>query len=314
MNSPISIAILDDYQSVALEMANWSSFQNQATITVFNDHLSDPEEIVARLLPFDVICVMRERTPLSRDVLMRLSRLKLIASTGPRNGSIDVTAAAEYGIDVAHTKYDSSSTVELTWALVLASVRNIAIESTFLRSGGWQRTVGEGLRGKTLGVLGLGNIGSEVARIAHAFGMEVIAWSENLTLEMAKSRGSRWVSKEELFRQSDIVTVHLVLSDRTRGLVGAAEFRSMKQSARFVNTSRGAIIEEAALVEALREGRIAGAAIDVFDVEPLPQDHPFRRLENVVATPHLGYVSRELYRTFYQDTVENIAKWLSKRS
>jgi len=308
------IAILDDYQNVALEVADWSSLRNRAEVTVFNDHLSDSEEIVARLSPFEVVCVMRERTLLLREILKRLPRLKLIASTGSRNGSIDVAAAAEYGIEVTHTGYESSPTIELTWALILASVRNIVKETASLRSGGWQRTVGEGLRGKTLGVLGLGNIGGEVARIALAFGMEVITWSENLTPEIAKSHGARWVSKEALFRQSDILTVHLVLSNRTKGLVGAPELRLMKQSARLVNTSRGPIIQEAALLEALREGRIAGAAIDVFEVEPLPQDHPFRKLENVVATPHIGFVSRELYRTFYQDTVDNIAKWLDRSS
>src|SRR5437867_626129 len=216
-NSSMNIAILDDYQGVALKTADWSPLRNRATITVFEDHLSDPEAIVARLLPFDVICVMRERTPLPRNILMRLPRLKLIASTGPRNASIDAAAAAEYRIEVAHTRYDASSTVELTWALILASIRNIVIENTFLRSGGWQRTVGEGLRGKTLGALGLGRIGSEVARIAVAFGMEVIAWSQNLTPEAATSRGARWVSKEDLFRQSDIVTIHLVLRHRTKG-------------------------------------------------------------------------------------------------
>jgi phosphoglycerate dehydrogenase-like enzyme len=208
----IRIAILDDYQNVALEVADWSSLRNRADVTVFNDHLSDPEKIVARLSPFEVVCVMRERTPLQREILKRLPTLKLVASTGSRNGSIDVAAAAEYGIEVTHTGYDSSPTIELTWALILASVRNLLKENASLRSGGWQRTVGEGLRGKTIGVLGLGNIGSEIARIALAFGMEVIAWSENLKPELAKSHGARWVSKEELFRQSDILTVHLVLS------------------------------------------------------------------------------------------------------
>jgi phosphoglycerate dehydrogenase-like enzyme len=308
------IAILDDYQNVALEVADWSSLRNRTDLTVFNDHLSDTEEIVARLSPFDVVCVMRERTPLPRDILMRLPKLRLIASTGTRNGSIDLAAAAEYGIEVTHTGYDSSPTIELTWALILASARNVVAENASLRLGGWQSTLGSGLRGKTLGILGLGNVGSAVARIALAFGMDVIAWSENLTPELAKSHGARRVSKEELFRQSDILTIHLVLSDRTRGLVGAPEFRLMKQSARLVNTSRGPIIQETALLEALREGRIAGAAVDVFDIEPLPQDHPFRRLENLLATPHIGFVSRELYLTFYQDTVDNVTKWLNRSS
>jgi phosphoglycerate dehydrogenase-like enzyme len=307
------IAILDDYQNVALESADWSSLRSSAELTVFNDHLPDPEAVVARLAPFDIVCVMRERTPLPREILMRLPNLKLIASTGPRNASIDVAAAAERGIEVTHTRYDSSSTIELTWALILASVRNIVTENASIRSGGWQRTVGEGLRGKTLGILGLGKIGSEVARVALAFGMHVIAWSENLTPEKAASHGARWVSKEELFQQSDIITIHLVLSSRTRDLVGASELGLMKPTALLVNTSRGPIVHEATLLEALRGGRIAGAAVDAFDVEPLPPGHPFRLLKNVVATPHIGFVSREVYRLFYQDTVDNILKWLKKR-
>jgi phosphoglycerate dehydrogenase-like enzyme len=222
-------------------------------------------------------------------------------------------AAAEHGVAVTHTGYDSSPTVELTWALILASARHIAAESASLRSGGWQRTIGDGLQRKILGILGLGNIGSEVARLGLAFGMEVIAWSQNLTSEKAEARGARVVSKNELFRQADVVTIHLVLSDRTRGLVGAPELAAMKSSARLVNTSRGPIVEEAALIKALREGRIAGAAVDVFDVEPLPALHPYRSLGNVLATPHIGYVSRELYATFYRDTVQNISQWLDQQ-
>ncbi len=311
---PVNIAVLDDYQNIALEMADWSSLDGRATITVFNDHLADPDRVVDRLLPFDVVCVMRERTPLPRAIIERLPRLKLIASTAFRNASIDIAAAAERGIEVMHTGYDSSPTVELTWALILASARHIVAENASLRSGGWQRAIGDGLRGKTLGVLGLGNIGSQIARVGLAFGMEVIAWSQNLTAEKAEAQGVRLTSKDELFRQADIVTIHLVLSGRTRGLVGAAELATMKPSARLVNTSRGPIVEEAALVDALRERRIAGAAIDVFDVEPLPSDHPYRSLENALATPHIGYVSRELYRTFYGDTVKNIAAWLDRRN
>ncbi len=311
---PVNIAVLDDYQNIALEMADWSSLDGRATITVFNDHLADPDRVVDRLLPFDVVCVMRERTPLPRAIIERLPRLKLIASTAFRNASIDIAAAAERGIEVMHTGYDSSPTVELTWALILASARHIVAENASLRSGGWQRAIGDGLRGKTLGVLGLGNIGSQIARVGLAFGMEVIAWSQNLTAEKAEAQGVRLTSKDELFRQADIVTIHLVLSRRTRGLVGAAELATMKPSARLVNTSRGPIVEEAALVDALRERRIAGAAIDVFDVEPLPSDHPYRSLENALATPHIGYVSRELYRTFYGDMVKNIAAWLDRRN
>ena len=307
------IAILDDYQNVSLEMADWSPLAGRAEITVFNDHVSKIDEIVERLLPFDVVCVMRERTPLPRAVIERLPRLKLIASTGSRNAAIDAAAAAERGIAVAHTGYDSRSTIEMTWALILASVRQVASESAYLRSGGWQRTLGDTVQGKTLGLLGLGNIGSQVARIGLAFGMETIAWSQNLTVEKAQACGARLVSKEELFRNADIVTIHLVLSDRTKGLVGAAELQAMKPSARLVNTSRGPIVDEPALIEVLREHRIAGAALDVFDVEPLPADHPFRSLDKVLCTPHIGYVAGDLYKTFYGDTVKNIARWLGDR-
>jgi phosphoglycerate dehydrogenase-like enzyme len=309
----LRIAILDDYQNVALESADWSPLVGSATLTVFNDHLSDANEIVDRLAPFYVVCVMRERTPLSREILARLPQLKLIASTGLRNASIDVAAASDHEIDVMNTRYDSSSTVELTWALILASARNLIIEAASVRSGGWQRTIGDGIRGKVLGILGLGNIGSEVARIAAAFGMDVIAWSENLDREKTQERGARWVSKQELFRQADILTIHLVLSRRTQGLVGQSELGLMKPSARLVNTSRGPIVDEAALVDALRNRHIAGAAIDVFDIEPIPRDHPLRQLDTVITTPHIGYVSRDLYRVFYQDTVANIVKWLQTR-
>jgi phosphoglycerate dehydrogenase-like enzyme len=314
ISGPVNIAILDDYQNVALKMADWSSLDGRGTVTVFNDHLADPDRIVERLLPFDVVCIMRERTPLPRAMLERLPRLRLIASTAFRNAAIDVGAATECGIEVAHTGYDPSPTIELTWALILASARHIGVESASLRSGGWQTTIGDGLRGKSLGILGLGNIGAEVARIGLAFGMEAIAWSQNLTQEKAESQGVRLVSKDDLFRQADILTIHLVLSRRTRGLIGAAELAAMKSTARLVNTSRGPIVDETALIAALCERRIAGAAIDVFDVEPLPRDHAYRTLENVLATPHIGYVSRELYRTFYSDTVTNIAAWLDRQT
>jgi phosphoglycerate dehydrogenase-like enzyme len=202
----------------------------------------------------------------------------------------------------------------MTWALILASARQISSETANLRAGGWQRSVGDGLRGKTLGVLGLGNIGSDVARIGLAFGMDVIAWSQNLTADKAQACGARLVSKQELFRTADIVTIHLVLSQRTKGLVGAAELKAMKPTARLINTSRGPIVDEAALIEVLRERRIAGAALDVFGIEPLPADHPFRSLDNVLSTPHIGYVTRDLYQTFYGDTVKNITRWLDQQS
>jgi phosphoglycerate dehydrogenase-like enzyme len=297
-----------------MELRHLRYFVGRAVITVFNDHLTDSEAIVERLLPFDVVCVMRERTPLRRSVTERLPQLKLIASTGPRNAAIDVEAAAERGIVVAHTGYNARPTIEMTWALILASARQVALENAHLRAGGWQLTMGDSLHGKTLGVLGLGNIGAEVARIGLAFGMEVTAWSQNLTADKAQICGARLVSKEELFRGADILTIHLVLSQRTKGLVRAAELQAMKPSARLINTSRGPIVDEPALIEVLRDRRIAGAALDVFDIEPLPPDHPFRSLDNVLATPHIGYVARELYRTFYGDTVKNIERWLVQQS
>ena len=306
----MKIAILDDYQNVALRLADWSDVRRHAEITVFNDHVADPSAVVARLRPFDVICVMRERTPLTREILQQLLNLKLIASTGPRNASIDTQTAADLGIAVTATGYDSTPTIEFTWALILSSMRGIDREAASLRTGGWQTGLGSNLRGKSLGVVGLGNIGKEVARVGVAFGMKVIAWSQNLTEEKAGAAGAALVDKQTLFREADVVTVHLVLSRRTRDLIGATEFALMKPTARFVNTSRGPIVNEAALIEALREGRIAGAAVDVFDVEPLSPDHPFRKLDNVLATPHLGYVTEELYRTFYSDAAAHITAWL----
>ncbi|VTZ26242.1 Hydroxyacid dehydrogenase [Methylocella tundrae] len=307
---PVDIAILDDYQNVALDMADWSQLQGRAIVTVFNDHIEDPEALVARLLPFDIICVMRERTPLPRAILEKLPQLKLIVSTGRRNASIDVAAATERGIPVARTGYSSDATIEFTWAMILASARHIASENASLRSGGWQRSIGAHLRGRTLAILGLGNIGAEVARIGAAFGMKIIAWSQNMTAENAAAAGAEFVAKDQVFSQADILTIHLVLSGRTRGLVGARELALMKPTARLVNTSRGPIVDEAALIDALRARKIAGAAIDVFDVEPLSPLHPFRSLDNVLATPHIGYVSDSAYRTFYSDTVADIRAFL----
>lgn len=305
-----SVAVLDDYQGVALELADWSPVLSRARVDVYNDHLADPDAVVERLAPYDVLCVMRERTPLRRDIIERLPRLKLIASTGPRNASIDNAAAKERGISVLHTSYTSTPTIELTWALILAGARHVISESASLRAGGWQRSVGEDMARKTLGVIGLGNIGSQVAKVGLAFGMQVIAWSQNLTAEAAAAAGARLVPKEELLRTADVVSIHLVLSGRTTGLIGAAELALMKPSARLVNTSRGPIVVEAALIDALANHRIAGAALDVFDTEPLPAQHPYRRLDNLLATPHIGYVSRGLYERFYRDSVANIAAWL----
>ena len=307
------IAILDDYQNVALKMANWSALSDRAEITVFNDHLADPSALVERLLPFDIVCVMRERTPLPREVLLHLPRLKLIASTGSRNASIDMGAAKELGITVTATGYRSSPTIEMTWALILASLRRIVHENNSIRNGGWQESLGQDLSGKILGVVGLGNIGGQVARIGLAFGMEIIAWSQNMTPEIAEAAGARFVSKDELFRQADIVTIHLILSGRTKGLVGAAELGLMKPTSRLINTSRGPIVDEPSLIKALGSHAIAGAAIDVFGEEPLPAQHPFRSLDNVLATPHIGYVSEGLYRTFYGDSLADITAWLDRQ-
>ena len=310
----MKIAVLDDYQNIALELADWSTLAGRAEITVFNDHIADPAAIIDRLLPFDVVSVMRERTPLPRDIIERLPRLKLIASTGPGNASIDMAAAAEHGVSVTATGYSSTPTIELTWALILAGARHVVPESNAVRAGGWQTTVGQELEGKVLGVVGLGRIGAQVARIGLAFGMKIIAWSQNMTPEIAGAAGATMVPKSELFRQADIVTVHLVLSKRTRGLIGAAELEVMKPTARLINTSRGPIVDEAALIAALQSHSIAGAALDVFDQEPLPAGHPFRSLDNVLATPHIGYVGEDLYRTFYHDVVTSISAWLDERA
>ncbi len=309
------IAVLDDYQAVALEMADWSAVTARADVDVFCEHLADADAVAARLLPYDVVCVMRERTPLGAAMIDRLPNLKLIASTGPRNASIDLKAAAARGIEVLHTGYFGSPTVELTWALILAGARHLVAEANAVRSGAWQHTIGDDLSGKTLGIIGLGHIGSRVAKIGAAFGMRVLAWSQNLTDEKAAGAGAALASKEDLLRQADVVSVHLVLSDRTRGLIGAREFALMKRSARLVNTARGPIVVESALIAALQAGQIAGAAIDVYDVEPLPAGHPYRNLDKLLASPHIGYVSRGLYERFYRDTVANVIAWLdAKRS
>ena len=308
----MKVAILDDYQNVALEMTDWSRVTDSAHLTVFTDHLSDPDDVVARLADFDAVCVMRERTPLPRSVIERLPRLKMIASTGRGNASVDLAAAEERGIQVTNTGYAATPTVELTWALIMAASRNLAGEAASVRAGGWQTSVGRELRGQNLGILGLGSIGIQIARIGAAFGMEVLAWSQHLTPEKAEAVGAIWVPKEALFTESDTLTIHLRLSDRTRSLVGAAELTRMKPTSWLVNTSRGPIVEEAALIHALSTHSIGGAALDVFDTEPLPPDHPLRTLPNVLATPHIGYVAENLYRTFYRDAAAAIADWLDQ--
>jgi phosphoglycerate dehydrogenase-like enzyme len=310
-NKPVQVAILDDYQGVALQSADWSTLKGKAEITVFRHRASDSSALVERLKPFEVVCVMRERTPLTRSIIEQLPYLKLIASTAFRNASIDLAAANERGITVCNTGYTSHGAIELTWALILAIMRNIPAEFASVRRGQWQISVGGDLEGKTIGVLGLGNIGARIAKIAQAFGMKILAWSQNLTRESAEKHGALLVSKEELFRAADIVTVHLVLSSRTKGIIGAAEIGWMKPTAYLVNTSRGPLVDENALIDALQNRAIAGAALDVYDIEPLPASHPFRSLDRLLVTPHIGFVTNETYKIFYRDTVENITAWLS---
>jgi phosphoglycerate dehydrogenase-like enzyme len=307
----VQIAVLDDYQGVALQSADWAPLTDKAEITVFRDHLANQTAVIERLKPFEVVCAMRERTPLTREILEQLPDLKLIASTGFRNASIDLIAASERGITVCNTGYSAHGAIEMTWALILAMLRNIPAEFASVQSGNWQTSVGGDLAGKTIGLVGLGNIGSSMARIAHAFGMNIIAWSQNLTRESAEKQGALLVSKKELFRTADIVTVHLVLSPRTKGVVGAAELGSMKPTAYFINTSRGPVVDETALINALENKAIAGAALDVYEIEPLPASHPYRSLDRLLVTPHIGFVTEETYKIFYRDTVENIIAWLA---
>lgn len=305
-------AVLDDYQGVALEMADWAPLRDRVDVDVMREHLDGAEQLVAALAGHEIVVLMRERTPVDRSLLRRLPELRLLVTTGMRNASVDVAAAREQGVVVCGTGGLGSSTPELTWALILNLMRGVTEENTELRAGGrWQHTVGADLAGARLGVLGLGRIGSQVAKVGLAFGMEVTAWSQNLTVQRAEEAGVRLAaSKRDLLASSDVLTVHLVLSERTRGLIAAADLASLPPSAYLVNTSRAAIVDQDALLAALRSGRLAGAGLDVFEVEPLPRDHPFRSLPNVLATPHLGYVTKAGYRIFYRDVVEDIAAFL----
>ncbi|HEX5370062.1 MAG TPA: D-2-hydroxyacid dehydrogenase family protein, partial [Dehalococcoidia bacterium] len=277
----------------------------------FRDHIADEDALARRLEPYDVIVAMRERTPFPRSLVERLPNLKLLVTTGGRNASFDMVALRERGITVCGTGGRPTPTAELTWGLIIGLLRHIAEEDRNVRAGGWQSSIGPTLAGATLACCGLGNLGSQVAKVGKAFGMEVIAWSQNLTQERCDSVGATLVSKDELFSRADVLSIHLVLSDRTLGLVGARELALMKPASYLVNTSCGPIVDEAALVEALRARRIAGAAIDVFEVEPLPPDHPFRSLENTLITPHLGYVTSETYDLFYGNAVEDILGFLN---
>lgn len=300
------VAILDDYQGVALACADWSEVRRHGQVDSFADHVSDPDLLVERLTPYDVVVLMRERTPLPAGVIERLPGLRLVVTTGARNAAIDVEAAHRQGVVVSGTGSLATAPAELTWALVLAWARHLPTEVASLRAGGWQSTLGRDLAGRTLGVIGLGRIGKQVATVGRAFGMDVLAWSPRLTAERATAAGATWATLPDLLAAADVVTVHLVLGDRTRGLIGRAELDRMRPDALLVNTSRAPIVDTTALLEALEERRIGGAALDVFDEEPLPAAHPLRRAPGALLTPHLGYVTASVYRRFYAEVVEDI--------
>ena len=306
----MKIAILDDYQGVALKVADWSMLPSDVQIAAFREHWARIETVVGHLSSYDLAVAMRERTSFSRRLLESLPNLQLLVTTGMRNASIDVDAATSLGILVCGTHSGGPSAAELAWGLIISLMRHIPQEYASVQQKHWQTTVGISLKGKTLGLLGLGNLGSHMATIGNAFGMSVIAWSQNLTAERAAQFGARLVTKEEIFTRSDVISIHLQLSDRTRGLVGKREIGLMKPTAHLINTSRGPIVEESALLQALKSRTIAGAGVDVYDREPPPLNHPLRHLDNVIATPHLGYVTQETYQTFYGEAVEDIAGYL----
>lgn len=306
------IAVLDDDLRLSQELADWSALAERAEIVVMDRHIG-PEEAPAALAGFDIICTLRERLPFPRSLIERLPKLRYLCVTGKRYDTVDITAAAQRGILVSNTPIEgvgAGAVTELTWALILGLVRHVAHENRGMRNGGWQTRAGTTLRGKRLGVVGLGGIGADVARLGLAFGMEVVAWSPNLTAERAGTHGVRAVDKAALFASSDVITLHLALSDSTRHVVSTAELSSMKPTAHLVNTARAGLIDEPALIETLREGRIAGAALDVFDTEPLPVEHVLRTLDNVLLTPHLGYVTREMLSTYYRFAVDNVTSYL----
>lgn len=306
-------AVLDDYQGVALSSADWSPLADRVDVRVLREHLTDRDALVAAVEDCEILVVMRERTPLDAELLKRLPRLRLVVTSGMRNASIDLAAAAALGITVCGTASSSEPPAELTWALILGLARHVPAEARAVREGGpWQSTVGTDLSGRTLGLVGLGKIGGRVARVGLAFGMEVVAWSPNLTDERAAEHGvARAAEKRELLERSDFVSLHMVLSERTRNLIGETELRAMRPSSYLINTSRAGLVDEAALLDALREGRIAGAGLDVFPTEPLPADDPLRSLPNVLALPHLGYVTRGNYARYFGQAVEDIEAFLA---
>src|SRR6266508_689960 len=308
---PYRCAILDDYQNVALQVADLSPVAKDLDIKVFNAPLGGQDKVIRALADFEIVCGMRERTPFPRAVIEALPKLRLLITTGARNASFDLQAAKERNVVVCGTPGTGNPTAGVAVGLMLELTRRIGFENARMKSGQlWQTTIGIDLEGQTLGVIGLGKLGTRVANIAKAFGMKVIAWSQNLTPEKAREAGVDYASKEDLLRRADFISIHVILSQRTRGLIGANELGLLKPTAYLINTSRGPIIEEAALLAALKEKRIAGAGLDVFDVEPLPLDHPLRALDNVVLTPHLGYVSMQNYRAYFAGVVEDIRAWM----
>lgn len=307
------VVILDDYQDATRRFGPWSELDGRIQLETISEHIGDPEELIRRLDGVEIVMAMRERTAFPREVLERLPALRLIVSTGRGNAAIDVGAAVDLGIVVSGTDIPTSPTAELTWALILAVTRRVSVEDANVRAGGWQHTIGPELSGRTLGVVGLGRQGSKVAAFGKAFDMEVLAWSQNLAPEHARAQGVEPASKDELLARSDVVTLHLRLSDRTRGIISAPDLAKMKPTAHLINTSRGPLVDEAALLTALRSGSIAGAGLDVYDVEPLPRDHPLRSAPNTVLTPHIGYVSEGTYEMFFTQTVEDIAAYLDGR-
>ena len=304
-------AILDDYFNVALTLADWSGISDRVDVTVFNHHFASEQAAASALGDFEIVCAMRERTPFPRSLLEALPKLKLLITSGMRNAAIDTEAAKSRQVVVCGTQYGRDPTASLTMGMILELTRSIGRESARMHAGEpWQIHIGIEIEGKTLGIVGLGKLGTKIATLAKAFGMNVIAWSPNLTPERCEAAGVGYATREQLFSTADIITIHMVLSQRSRGLVGRDDLQRMKPTAFLVNSSRGPIVDESALLDTLRERKIAGAAIDVFSVEPLPTDHPFRKLDNLVLTPHLGYVTEESFRAHYTQMVECIGGWL----
>jgi phosphoglycerate dehydrogenase-like enzyme len=310
---PLRVAVLDDYQRVALDVADWMPLGNAVEVVAYADHLADPDAVVERLAPFDVVVLMRERTPLPADLLARLPRLRLIVTTGLQNRSIDLDAAVAHGISVCGTDLTPTGTVEGIWSLILAVVRNLPAEDRAVREGRWQTGLPLELHGSTLGIVGLGRLGTRIAAIAQGFGMQVLAWSRSLTDARAAEHGATRVELDELCRRSDVLTIHVPLTDSSRGLIGARELDLLGPDSFLVNTARGPVVDEGALIRALQEHRIAGAALDVFDTEPLPADHPLLSTPNTVLSPHLGFVSRQAYAVGYQHAVEDVVGWMTGR-